>query len=154
MTLNPDTIWSAVYTALANNSATKINDPNTTRNDPEKSIFSSFPDYSTVAYPIYIIEPPVLDERGYAMNSPTRVVKGPITVQTYALSSANLKSAINVIKAGIRGSKDYLQSQGIILVFSPEDSMFEDDRPDSWREEGKKVHFQAFSFTVKSTGTS
>ena len=155
MTLNPDTIWSKVYASLATNASTKISDPNTTRNNPELAIFSSFPDYSSQQYyPIFIIEEPVLSEYGYSINSSTRVTKGSITVQVYALSSANLKSAVNVIKAGIRGAKDYLEGQGVKLPFSPEEPMFNDDSPTSWLEGNKKVHVQVFSFNVKSSGTS
>ncbi len=155
MTLNPDTIWSKVYIALATNSSTKITDPNGSRNDPTLAIFSSFPDYSsTQRYPIFIIKEPVLNEMGYAMNSATRVVRGPIRVEVYALSSADLKNAMNVIKAGIRGAKNYLEGQGVKLPFSPEESMFEDEESDSWLEGNKKVHIQVTKFIVKSTGTS
>ena len=155
MTLNPDTIWTKIYAALATNSSTKITDPNTTRNDPTLAIFSSFPDYSTQQYyPIFIIQEPVLSEYGYAINSSTRVVRGSITVQVYALSSANLKNAVNVIKAGIRASKDYLEGQDVKLTFSPEEPMFSDDAPTSWMEGNKKVHVQVFSFNIKSSGTS
>ena len=155
MTLNPDTIWSKVYTALATNSGTKITDPNGTRADPTLAIFSSFPDYSaTQRYPIYIIKEPVLNEMGYAINSSTRVVVGSVSVQVYALSSADLKNAINVIKAGIRGAKNYLEGQGVKLPFSPDESMFEDEDSDQWQEGMKKVHVQIFRFMVKSTGTS
>lgn len=155
MTLNPDTIWTKIYAALATNSSTKITDPNSTRGDPELAIFSSFPDYSSQQYyPIFIIQEPVLSEYGYACNSSTRVVRGSISVQVYALSSANLKSAVNVIKAGIRGAKDYLEGQGVKLPFSPEEPMFNDDEPTSWLEGNKKVHIQVFSFEVKSSGTS
>ena len=154
-TLNPDTIWSVIYTGLANNESTKITDPNDSRSNPELAIFSSMPDYSSQQnYPIFIIEPPMLTEMGYAINSPTRVVKGPVTIQTFALSSASLKNAINVIKTAIRGMKDYLQINGITLVFSVDEMMFDDDKADSWIEEGKKIHFQAFDFQIKSTGTS
>lgn len=155
MTLNPDTIWSKIYAALATNASTKIEDPNTTRNNPDLAIFSSFPDYSTnQLYPIYIIEEPVLSEYGYAINSSTRVVKGTVSVQVYALSSANLKNAVNRIKAGIRSSKDYLEGQGVKLVFSPDEPIFNDDAPTSWLEGKKKVHVQIFSFNIKSSGTS
>lgn len=154
-TLNPDIIWSKIYTGLTNNEGTKIVDPNDSRNNPELAVFSSMPDYSTQQnYPIWIIEPPVLSETGYSVNSPIRVVAGTVTVQTFALSSASLKNAINVIKVGIRGMKDYLQKNSITLVFSPDEPMFDDDKPDHWLEEGKKIHFQAFDFKVKSTGTS
>jgi len=155
MTLNPDTIWSHIYAALATNSSTKITDPNTTRNNPDLAIFSSFPDYSSQQYyPIFIIEEPTLNEYGYSINSSTRVVRGPLSVQVYALSSANLKNAVNVIKAGIRGAKDYLESKGVKLMFSPDEPLFEDDKSSSWLEGGKKVHVQIFSFNIKSSGTS
>ena len=155
MTLNPDTIWSSIYTALTTNSSTKITDPNTSRNNPELAIFSSFPDYSaTQRYPIYIIKEPALSEMGYAINSSTRVVTGSVSVQVYALSSASLKNAMNVIKAGIRGAKDYLEGQEVKLTFSPDESMFEDEDSDQWQEGMKKVHVQIFRFMVKSTGTS
>ena len=131
-TLNPDTIWSVIYTGLANNESTKIVDPNDSRSNPELAIFSSMPDYSTQQkYPIFIIEPPALTEMGYAMNSPIHVVRGPVTVQTFALSSASLKNAINVIKAGIRGMKDYLQINDVVLVFSPDERLFDDDKAES-----------------------
>lgn len=155
MGLNPDTIWSSVYAALATNSSTKITDPNTTRNDPTLAIFSSYPDYSAQQYyPIYIVKEPVLNEYGYSINSSTRVVRGPISVEVYALSSANLKAAVNTIKAGIRDAKDYLESQGVKLTFSPDEAMFNDDSPTSWLEGSKKIHVQTFSFNIKSSGTS
>jgi len=155
MTLNPDTIWTKVYQALATNSATKITDPNTTRSDPTKAVFSSYPDYSEHQYyPIFIIEPPTLNEVGYSINSATHVAEGNITIQTFDLSSANLKRSVNVIKAGVRSAKNWLEGQGVKIMISPDVPMFEDDAPDNWLEGGKKIHFQLFTFRIKSTGTS
>ena len=58
---------------------------------------------------------------------------------------------MNVIKAGLRGAIGYLDSKGVTI---PQEDRFEDDEPDAWLEEGKKIHFQAFKVKVKSTGTS